>query len=745
MIGLLTIRRLLVVLVALGFGWRNPVEAAAAQQPGPAGEPDAVAPELNPGQFFTIEEPINSDTLERIKAGARQVIARAATQRSERPILVFVFKPGRAQPNTSGFGTSFELANYISTDLAGAKYTVAYIPEPLKGYAVLPALACGEIVMSPDASLGPITPEGQDVKADYRDPIRSLARRKGREADLYLGLLDPQADLKTVRTADRQVHYVMAGDLPEFLKTNTAAQGDIQPAWEGGSRGRLTARRAREEGFVKLLAGNPGEIANVYHIDPRAIGNDPTLAGEVRPVWIQIDGRLDPIKEAYLRRRIDQARRERVNLLFFQINSLGGLDTSANNVAGFIAEIKDMKTVAFIDDQATGVSALLPLACDDIVFRRGGRMGGAQQVLVGRNQRGREMDDSQLESLARRAEDLANRKGHPAAIAQAMVNRQARVLQVTDTNTGASTLVLESQVLADPNRFQNPSPVKEPGMAMMVGSDDAVRFHLGQEVADVEEFKGLYGVRDKFIRVDGPTWVDGLVTTLNDPVASWMLLFVGVFMLILEIKMPGVGLPAITSALAFLLFFWSRYLSGTADQLEILLFLVGLICLGLELFVFPGLGVFGLSGFVLILTSIVMASHTFVWPTQDYEYRQMAGTLGQIVAVMVGVGIGASIVGRFIPSLPVFSRMVLKPQMVTGSGMDVDEFAPKPEPSEGYESFAFLMGETGRTTTVLKPSGKAQFGNLLVDVRADGFFIERGALIEVVEVQGLRVIVKPVA
>ncbi len=529
---------------------------------------------------------------------------------------------------------------------------MAYIPEPLKGYAVLPALACGEIVMGPDASLGPITPEGQDVKADYREPIRSLARRKGREADLYLGLLDPQADLKTVRTADRQVHYVLAGDLPEFLKTNTAAEGDIQPAWEGGSRGKLTARRARDEGFVKLLADNPGEVANVYHIDPRAIGNDPTLAGEIRPVWIQIDGRLDPIKEAYLRRRIDQARRERVNLLFFQINSPGGLNTSANNVAGLIADIKDMKTVAFVDDQATGVSALLPLACDDIVFRRGGRMGGAQQILVGRNRRGQEMNDAQVDSLARRAEDLAEPQGpprrdrpgdgQPPGPGLAGDRHQHRGLDPGPRSPAAGR--------ARP--LPEPVPVKEPGMSMMVRSDDAVAYHLGREVGDVEEFKGLYGVRDKFIRVDGPTWVDGLVTTLNDPVASWMLLFVGVFMLILEIKMPGVGLPAITSALAFLLFFWSRYLSGTADQLEILLFLVGLICLGLELFVFPGFGVFGLSGFVLILTSIVMASHTFVWPTQDYEYRQMAGTLGQIVAVMVGVGIGASIVGRYIPSLP---------------------------------------------------------------------------------------------
>ena len=207
--------------------------------------------------------------------------------------------------------------------------------------------------------------------------------------------------------------------------------------------------------------------------------------------------------------------------------------------------------------------------------------------------------------------------------------------------------------------------------------------------------------------------------------------------------MPGVGLPAITSALAFLLFFWSRYLSGTADQLEILLFLVGLICLGLELFVFPGFGVFGLSGFLLILVSIVMASHTFIWPTQDYEYRQMAGTLLQILAVMAGVGGTATLIGRYIPSLPVFNRMVLKAELYTGD--DSIDPLDKPQATEGYESYAFLMGETGRTTTVLKPSGKARFGSLLVDVRADGYYIDRDALIEVVDVQGLRVIVKPVA
>jgi membrane-bound serine protease (ClpP class) len=61
---------------------------------------------------------------------------------------------------------------------------------------------------------------------------------------------------------------------------------------------------------------------------------------------------------------------------------------------------------------------------------------------------------------------------------------------------------------------------------------------------------------------------------------------------------------------------------------------------------------------------------------------------------------------------------------------------------EGYDSLAFLVGETGRTTTVLRPSGKARFGDLLIDVTADGLFIEPDSLIEVVDVQGARVIVK---
>ena len=78
------------------------------------------------------------------------------------------------------------------------------------------------------------------------------------------------------------------------------------------------------------------------------------------------------------------------------------------------------------------------------------------------------------------------------------------------------------------------------------------------------------------------------------------------------------------------------------------------------------------------------------------------------------------------------------------------------EPPEGEEAetirrrealvdFTNLVGTRGTTTTQLTPGGKARFGDVLVDVMADGEVIDRGAAIEVVEVRGSRVLVKEVA
>ena len=123
------------------IAWIASLDATAQTQ-------TAAKAESNPGQFFTVTEPITNETIDRIRAATRNLVDKnAAGARGQSPILIFQFLPGETAPGGSDFGASFDLANFISKELGGAKLTVAYIPEPLKGFAVLPAVACTEIIM----------------------------------------------------------------------------------------------------------------------------------------------------------------------------------------------------------------------------------------------------------------------------------------------------------------------------------------------------------------------------------------------------------------------------------------------------------------------------------------------------------------------------------------------------------------------------------------------------------------------
>ena len=135
-----------------------------------------------------------------------------------------------------------------------------------------------------------------------------------------------------------------------------------------------------------------------------------------------------------------------------------------------------------------------------------------------------------------------------------------------------------------------------------------------------------------------------------------------------------------------------------------------------------------------MLCSIVLASHTFIWPTQDYEYQELGHTLLQLTGMLVAVGGCTVVLARYFPSLPLFNRLILKPEPWTT--VEVRRRAGQ-RSADGYESLAFLIGETGRTTTPLRPTGKARFGSLLLDVTAGDRFVDPDSLIEVVDVQGL--------
>ena len=179
-------------------------------------------------------------------------------------------------------------------------------------------------------------------------------------------------------------------------------------------------------------------------------------------------------------------------------------------------------------------------------------------------------------------------------------------------------------------------------------------------------------------------------------------------------------------------------MGGTAGWLEVVLFVLGLGCLGLEIFVVPGFGVFGVSGILLVLASLIMAGHSwsFDFATNLEELTWKTGQVILSLGIVVAFGVTFA---KFLPSLPGFDSMVLGPP-----GVNADEPRLRLEtfPSTAYVNDAVSIGDSGTALTMLRPSGKARFDNRILDVISEGPFIMADANLEVIAISGNRIVVR---
>jgi membrane-bound serine protease (ClpP class) len=101
--------------------------------------------------------------------------------------------------------------------------------------------------------------------------------------------------------------------------------------------------------------------------------------------------------------------------------------------------------------------------------------------------------------------------------------------------------------------------------------------------------------------------------------------------------------------------------------------------------------------------------------------------------------------------MPLLNRMILVPP---GGANLPRTNEPLLRPDLAAETFdahrllgpyANLQGVRGTAVTILRPSGKAQFGDRMVDVISDGPFIEVGRNVQVIEINGNRVVVREIS
>jgi hypothetical protein len=395
---------------------------------------------------------------------------------------------------------------------------------------------------------------------------------------------------------------------------------------------------------------------------------------------------------------------------------LSGLDSS------------EVRTIAYVAGEARADAALIALSCDHLIMSTEATLGGEGM---------HEPSADEIADLRAAIREIATDKARRWSLPVALIDPEIVVHRYTleGTNVAEYFSAEELAEQQDPQRWHQGPEQTMPDETLVVRGVDAEQLGLARDVVDNdEELKQLYQLETEPVALE-PNWVDNLVEVLASPQVAGLLLFVAGFALIGEISSPGLGVAGFISAVCFVIYFWSQSLNQTAGLLEILLFLTGVACVVAEIFLIPGIGVFGFGGGLLILTSLILATQTFVIPRNDYQFQQLSYSLSMVLATMAGMGVGMFVLRKYIDTAPILKHVLLNPP----TGDELEERQQR----EAIVDYSHLLNCEGTTTTPVAPSGKAQFGKELVDVISDGEFLSRGAQVKVIDVQGNRVLIAP--
>ena len=150
-----------------------------------------------------------------------------------------------------------------------------------------------------------------------------------------------------------------------------------------------------------------------------------------------------------------------------------------------------------------------------------------------------------------------------------------------------------------------------------------------------------------------------------------------------------------------------------------ILLVLGFCLILLEIFVIPGFNIFGIFGFLTMCAGV------------GYAYVKLG--LGPAVAVAALALLGTVFLVRMLIRARAWQRMVLESETSREQGYD----SSRPDLNT-------LVGQSGETLTALRPSGRAQFGERIVDVVTEGDFVSTGDSVEVLTVEGNRVVVQKI-
>ncbi len=427
----------------------------------------------------------------------------------------------------------------------------------------------------------------------------------------------------------------------------------------------------------------------------KGLAFDEPLTGSV--FVVPIEGMIDNGLARYISRAIADAEAQGAGLIVFNIDTFGGLVDAADEIRQAILNTK-VATVAFIDKNAASAGALISYAADRIVMVPGSSIGAATVVEGAGGDAAPDKYQSYMKGIMRAT---AEANGRDPRIAEAMVDQD---IEIPGIIAAGKVLTLSA------------------GEAVKLGVADA-------EIPSIDVLLDVLGMTAAPRVAHEVSGIERALRFFGSPVVQSILMLMMMGGLYFELQSPGVGFPGIIALFGAAVFFGPHYMLGLAESWEIVLFVVGLVLLGLEIFVIPGFGVAGISGLILVVGSLGMSligNVGFSFPT-GAAVGQATTTLA---ATMVLLVILLFSLARYLPRSERFNRLVLHPDLSSDMGFT------------SAHSHVEYIGMIGTAKTPLRPAGTAEIGDQRIDVVTAGEYIEAGKTIEVIQVNGFIVRVR---
>ena len=404
---------------------------------------------------------------------------------------------------------------------------------------------------------------------------------------------------------------------------------------------------------------------------------------------IRLDQDIDKAAQRLVVTGLEKAAENDADYVILDLDTYGGAVDAADSIRTALLRYPK-PVIAYVNLQAASAGALISIACDSIYMKTGSSIGAATVV----DQSGKVMPDKYQSFMRGMMRSTASATGRDPHIAESMVDT-ANVLSLT------------------------------PEEAVKVG------YCEGIYEDEVEVAEAVSGDKEFVIKnmEDDMTWVDRLIQFLLNPLLQSIFMMMIIGGIFVEIRTPGIGLPLVTAIVGALLYFAPGYVGHLAEHWEILMFVVGLILIGLEIFVIPGFGVCGISGIVIVVISLALAM------VDNVEFHRWDGTFSlEPVLMPLGIVILSA-------TAAIFGSVWLVRKLYPTRTFDHIALRQEMKASEGFtgvvSGLEALVGETVEVFTDMRPSGKVKTsdGRIMEATLKFGGFASKGQPLKVLSAE----------